>query len=313
MILMNVNNQINKAEILLKVEKGYNQAYNILSKKSKSFIFATSFLEKRQQLEVASLYAFCRRCDDIVDKNSKSDNNIRQELSALKLNIERMGKSYYSEDPMLLALNKTITENDIPKFPFYDLIYGVSIDLEVKRYDNYEALEKYCYYVAGTVGIMMTHLFHSSPNKQIISHAKDLGTAMQLTNILRDVKEDYALGRIYLPQNELREFKIDLSSEIQKKSPSKAFKSFLKKQISRTRRLYSAGRKGVKYLPGRSKYVINVAAFVYEGILDEIKNQNYPILKKRVYLPLYKKIGIAIYVKSISFFAWVTSPFKKNK
>ena len=295
-----------------KINSGYKQAYEILADKSKSFVFATSFLERKQQLEVASLYAFCRRCDDIVDKNSSSRYLVSQELAKLKESIEKMGEDYYSDDKVLLALNKTIINNNIPKYPFYDLIKGVSIDLDVKKYQDYSALEKYCYYVASTVGIMMTHLFHKNPSKNIISHAKDLGKAMQLTNILRDVKEDYNLGRVYLPQSELKEFEIDLNFEIHNKKPSKAFISFLKKQINRARKLYSRGRKGVKYLPSRSQYVVNVAALVYKGILDEIERQEYPILSRRVYLPKYKKIGIAVYLKLSSFFSWAKQLFKSN-
>ncbi|MCY3413112.1 MAG: phytoene/squalene synthase family protein [Candidatus Heimdallarchaeota archaeon] len=284
------------------IETGYSLALGVIENHSKSFSFASSFLSELDQKKVATLYAVCRRIDDIADEHKQEIHIREQELNEVEQEILAMGANYITTDPIYAALNFILYTHNIPKLHFLELIDGVRFDLNKSSIMNFAGLRNYSYHVASTVGLMMTHLFMDNPDQTTLDYAEKLGIAMQLSNILRDIKEDFEMGRVYLPLEELEAFNINLPQEIRRGTPSDDFITFLQFQIERARWYYEEGKKGIPLLPKDFQYVIRLSSDVYEGILNEIEKQDYPVLSRRVYLPKSKKLLIAFKLKLIALF-----------
>ncbi len=170
-----------------------------IAKKSKSsFYYAFNLLPAEQRDAMNTVYAFCRETDDIVDEGTISDDIKYDKLRKWRIELEKSldGQSDY---PLINKLSKTIQHFNIPLEPFFDLIKGMEMDLQKKRYLTFNDLQTYCYNVASTVGLMCIEIFgYRHPSAK--DFAINLGIALQLTNILRDVKKDAEKGRIYLTQ-----------------------------------------------------------------------------------------------------------------
>ena len=249
----------------------------IFRKGSKSFYFASLFLPKELREDSAYLYYLCRKADDIADTNS----TISKEHAARKL------QDIY-EDP---KNQHFFREKDIELKYFRDLLTGVASDLDFKQPHNFEQLYHYSYQVAGTVGVMVSQLF-GIKDKMVLKHAQYLGIAMQLTNILRDIKEDSLNDRIYIPKDDLKKFNVNIT-DIYEQKLSKELQALIREYIETTRKLYIEGNKGIEYLPQKTQTAIKIASKVYEGILDEIEDNGYNPFVKRVYVNVFKKVKIA--------------------
>jgi phytoene synthase len=265
--------------------EGFSLAEAITKKHAKTFYFASRLLTREKRLAAYAVYAICRISDDAVD-NSKNLN-----LSALEERIEDAYRNTELDDKLLLAFRKTVNKYAIPKQYFNELIQGLNMDLEKARYSNFIELYEYCYKVAGVVGLIMLDIFGYSDDKAK-NCALSLGIAMQLTNILRDIKEDYARGRIYLPQEEKDSFGVsekDISQEI----VSEKFKLLLKFQIARAREYYRKSEAGIKMLNNlNSRIVVLLMAKMYSAILNSIENIDYNIFSSRAHLNKLGKMKI---------------------
>jgi phytoene synthase len=182
----------------------------------------------------------------------------------------------------------------IPKEYFADLIRGVEMDLTGTRYRTYAELEEYCYRVASTVGLMMTRIFSPDHEGEALIHAIELGKAMQLTNILRDVGEDFRRGRVYLPAQDLERFGVQ-ETDLDRMVPTGDFRRLIKFEIERARELYDWAEAGVPLLPDDgSRLCVKLMGRTYAKILDAIEQNNYDVLSRRAYVPSFKKIQIAV-------------------
>ncbi|MBL8910849.1 MAG: phytoene/squalene synthase family protein, partial [Archangium sp.] len=178
------------------------------------------------------------------------------------------------------ALLDTVKRFHIPRQPFLDLIDGMEMDLTKHRYANWAELDLYCYRVAGVVGLMMAPLLGTTDPRALI-HAADLGRAMQLTNILRDVKEDLARGRIYLPQDELTAAGVT-DEQLRAGVITPSLEKFIRQQIDRARSLYASAAKGVPWLRGfGSMRVVRLMGSIYGGILDVIERRQLDVFSAR--------------------------------
>ena len=173
-----------------------------ISKKSKSsFYYAFNLLPEDKRDAMNTVYAFCRKTDDIVDENSDSTDLKYEKLRKWRIEFEK-SFSGNSEFALLNKLGKTISNFNIPLDPFFELIKGMEMDLQKDRYKSFDDLQLYCYRVASTVGLMCIEIFgYKHPSTK--QFAVDLGIALQMTNILRDIGKDAKNGRIYLPQEDL--------------------------------------------------------------------------------------------------------------
>ena len=181
-----------------------DEAKEIAKKSKSSFYYAFNLLPESKRDAMNTVYAFCRETDDIVDENSFSDDQKWDKLTKWRIELEKAlyGNSDYN---LLNKLSKIIQQFNIPLEPFFELIKGMEMDIQKKTYLTTEDLVQYCYRVASTVGLMCIEIF-GYKNKSTRDYAINLGVALQLTNIMRDVKKDADFGRIYLPKNDMEKF-----------------------------------------------------------------------------------------------------------
>jgi 15-cis-phytoene synthase len=243
---------------------------------SKTFYLASGLLPLEKRNAVRALYAFCRVTDDLVDRPSNESDTLER-LTQWK-QIVTEGHSSAS-DPVALAWADAQARFHIPAGYAEQLINGVARDLQQKRYATFADLAEYSYGVASTVGLMAMHIigFHSV---EAVPYAVKLGVALQLTNILRDVHEDWKAGRLYLPQDELQAF--DLTEEdIAAQICDDRWKAFMHFQVQRTRQLYDESRAGIALLRTDGRFAIAAAADLYRGILDNIEQHDGNIYNRR--------------------------------
>jgi 15-cis-phytoene synthase len=264
--------------------KAYKQAEKITAQHSKSFYFASGLLPEEKRAAVRALYAFCRKVDDIVDETSSPEQGSR--LDYWRRMVE--STSFAENDLIAAAWADTLTRYHIPRHYALQLIDGVARDLSQTRYQTFEELATYCYGVASTVGLMSMYIVGFTDN-QAVPYAIKLGVALQLTNILRDVGEDYCNGRLYLPREELAFYGIQ-ERDIAEGRVTGHWRQFMKFQIERTRQLYEESWAGVKMLEREGQLAIGAASLFYQGILDEIEKKNYDVFSRRASLNAMGKL-----------------------
>ncbi len=261
------------------------EAETITAAHSKSFFLASSLLPPEKRTAVRALYAFCRTVDDIVDESSGDDR-------AEKLTKWRqMIHSNYAPagNPVAAAWLNASTRFRIPRHYALQLIDGVARDLTQTRYQTFEDLTMYCYGVASTVGLMSMHII-GFDSREAVPYAIKLGVALQMTNILRDVGEDFQQGRIYLPREEMLAYGLS-ESEIQTGSVTPRWRQFMKFQIQRARQLYQESWAGIKMLNRDGQMAIGAASVFYQGILNDIEKHDYNVFTRRASLNAFGKLS----------------------
>lgn len=270
-------------------KRGLRLAQDITRHHAKTYYFASRFLPKEKQDPAYIVYAVCRISDEIVDNFEGTSLN---RLSRIKDDIGlAYGDAPLKED-LLLAFRQTVTGFDIPKTYFDELLEGMRMDLTMNRYETFDDLYGYCYRVAGVVGLITLKIF-GYRRKEAEKYAVDLGVAMQLTNILRDIKEDFLRGRVYLPQEELKKFNVS-EEQISRGKLDENFKSLLKFQIERARGYYADCESGIPLIAdGRCRFAVLCIREIYAAILNSIEHNHYDVFSKRCYVPSWSKAGTA--------------------
>ncbi|NOH02065.1 MAG: phytoene/squalene synthase family protein [Chloroflexi bacterium] len=267
------------------LRRAYKQAEVITAAHSKSFHLASSLLPEEKRSAVRALYAFCRTVDDIVDEvESKKDRDF--ELDYWRNVVQ--SASPPDDDLIAAAWADTLTRYHIPRHYALQLIDGVARDLSQSRYQTFDDLATYCYGVASTVGLMSMYIVGFN-NNNAVPYAIKLGVALQMTNILRDVGEDYRNGRLYLPREELIAYGIR-EEDIAAGRVSDNWRQFMKFQIERTRRLYEESWAGVKLLEREGRLAVSAASVFYSGILDDIEKRDYNVFSRHASLSALEKI-----------------------
>ena len=259
----------------------YSYDPNSLEKHGKSFYWASFFLPNKNKDAASELYSICRYFDDLAD-GAPTDQSEK-----LKSEFEQIYNNFKH------PINKFFKSNNIPIQILGDLIQGLIQDQKLVRLQTEKDLIKYSYQVAGTVGLMMQPLILVK-NKNANKHAIDLGIAMQLTNIARDIYEDAIMNRVYLPKEWLGEISIEhlKNDSINKIQPK--MKDILKKLIDLSEVYYQNGFSGMKYIPIKTRLAIFFAAKIYRAIGMKIKSNNYQYSNKRVYLNKLDKLWVTI-------------------
>lgn len=274
--------------IPLVTEKGqlaqaYEYCVELTNHHSKTFYMASALLPSDQKTAVRGLYAFCRVSDDLVDEGGK---NRLQKLQIWRQHS--LSEHPPLNDQVALAWADTRATYNIPQRYAEQLLDGVASDLTKTRYNTFAELTDYCYSVASTVGLMAMHIigYHSD---QAIPYAVKLGVALQLTNILRDVAEDWENGRLYLPQEELAEFGLT-ETDIESGVVDDRWRAFMKFQIDRIRQLYAEALPGIGLLNKNGRFAIAAAAELYQAILTNIENHDYDVFNRRAHITKWEKL-----------------------
>ena len=252
---------------------------------SKSFYLASALLPAEKRSAVRALYAFCRTVDDIVDEGIVIGRDV--ELEYWK-NLVKGIQHSRADDLVAQAWIDTCSRYNIPVQFALQLIEGVSRDLGQVRYQSFDELTTYCYGVASTVGLMSMYIV-GFKSELAVPYAIKLGVALQLTNILRDVGEDFRNKRLYLPLDELKEFNIT-EDEISRGILSEKWIKFMQFQINRARGLYKDAAKGLKYIDWDGKLSIGAAADFYQGILNSIEMNKYDVFSRRASISKWDKL-----------------------
>ena len=265
------------------LEQAYGHCETLTSYHSRSFYLASALLKGEARRSVRALYAFCRTTDDIVDET------VGDPGGALQLWRERaLSWNPPSHDLVAVAWADARAKSSIPQRYAEQLIDGVARDLYQSRYRTFEELSTYCYGVASTVGLMSMHIV-GYQSEEAVRYAVKLGVALQLTNILRDVAEDWERGRFYLPQEELAAFSLD-ESDIARGIVTDRWRQFMKFQIARARRIYEQAWPGINMLSPDGRLAIASAATFYREILTDIERHDYDVFSRRAHISKWGKM-----------------------
>lgn len=268
------------------LEKAYALCSEVAAHHSKSFYMASGLLPEEKRSATRALYAFCRTVDDIVDEGSVVGRDA--ELDYWR-GVAQGILHPRPNDLVAQAWADTRSRYHIPARYALQLIDGVARDVTQTRYKNFDDLATYCYGVASTVGLMSMYIVGFKSN-EALPYAIKLGVALQLTNILRDVGEDYRSGRIYLPKDELKTFGIR-EADLARGVVDDKWRAFMKFQIQRARELYAESEKGIPFLERDGQLAIGAASTFYQGILDAIEANDYDVFSKRASLSAWGKLS----------------------
>lgn len=244
---------------------------------ARNFYYGFALLPAAKRDALCALYAFMRHADDISDSD-RAPQDKSKHLKEWRETLDRALEGSYGGSLILPAFHHTVKKYGIPAAYFHDLLSGAEMDLSIKSYPTFELLRRYCYCVAGTVGLCCVHVFGFSDSSALEFAAK-LGIAFQLTNILRDVPEDYAMGRIYIPQEDLQRFgcsEQDLASSV----ASSAFIKVMQFEADRAWQFYAEGGPLLNLVNTDSQAALWTLVRIYSGILEKIEAIRYDVLAK---------------------------------
>jgi len=254
-----------------------------------SFYASFRFLPELKRRAIIALYAFCREVDDVVDE-CKDETVARQTLNWWRLEVSKLYQGEASH-PVTLALQNLLGEFNLAEEYLQEIIDGMEMDLNIHSYASFKDLSLYCYRAASVVGLLSAEIF-GFKNRDTLKYAHDLGMAFQLTNILRDVREDAERGRVYLPHDELEQFGVTRQNLTQPIT-SDAVKALFQLQADRAREYY---QKAFNELPEEDRYSQHIGlimAEIYLSILKEIENDEFKVLEHRIKLTPTRKLWLA--------------------
>lgn len=266
--------------------QAYAHCEAVTRQHSRTFYVASALLPKGKREAARALYAFCRVTDDIVDCSTQT-NEREKALAVWRGQISSAHPHPHS--PVCLAWSHTQATYHIPQAYAQQLMDGCARDIYQTRYQTFDELAEYAYGVASTVGLMAMHII-GFQGQEAIPYAIKLGVALQITNILRDVGEDWRNGRVYLPQEDLALFGLD-ERDIERGVVDDRWRAFMRFQIDRCRQLYADSVQGIALLDSSGRFAIGAAAHLYEAILEDIEQHDYDVFSRRARVSTWGKLS----------------------
>jgi 15-cis-phytoene synthase len=258
------------------VERSYEHCRRVARSQARNFYYSFLLLSKPQRDAMCAVYTFMRYCDDLSDGPSEATVEIMQQW---RQELESALRGQYGPNPCWPAFHDAVRRYNIPHRYFHEMIDGVSSDLEPRDIQTFDELYRYCYQVASVVGLTIVHIFgYESPQALVL--AEKCGIAFQLTNIIRDVKEDQEKGRIYLPKEDRDRY------------PDQ--RKLLALQAGRARRYYDESRPLLDLVHPRSRRSLWALIEIYSTLLDRIVQSGYNVMPKRIRLSGVEKAGIVL-------------------
>lgn len=269
------------------LDAAYMACRAVMRHHAHAFYFSSRLLPIEKQRAIWAIYAVCRTSDDLVDR-APAGSSVPDLLTAITRWEQRL-RDADETTPVIRAFTDTRRRYDVPVQPLWDLLEGVRADLTRHRYATWADLERYCYCVASTIGLLVTPVLGYDGREETLAYAARLGIAMQLTNILRDVGEDAAMGRVYLPQDEMAAFGYD-DAQLAAGAVNDNFRRLMRFQIARARELYGTSTPAIARLHRSSHLPIHAAATLYGGILGRIEAMDYQVFTARARLSKRDKV-----------------------
>jgi phytoene synthase len=255
--------------------------------RAKNFYYAFAILPEAKRNAIYAAYAFSGYVDDIADELTDADEQ-RRCLADARARL-RAAKDGEREGPLFTALGAALDAFDIPLEFFDDLVNGVEMDFTLNRYETWDDLKLYCYRVASMVGLICTSVFGTKPDPRARDFATHMGIGLQIVNIMRDVKEDAARGRVYFAREELARFGLTDQDILDGRSDDQ-FIALMEHYGARARRYFKSGKRLLPLLDLRSRMCVNVLQGVYFDILKRIEKRDYDVFSERVGLNTAEKL-----------------------
>lgn len=270
----------------------YERCRRLHADHGKTYYLATLLLPPHKRPFVNALYGFARYADDIVDRLGAEPQKKADELMAWSTRVLADLRAGSSDDPICRALVHTVRTWDIPLEHFEAFVRSMRLDLTVSEYEYFSDLEEYMYGSAAVIGLQMVPILEPL-TEEAADRAEALGIAFQLSNFLRDVGEDLDLGRLYLPQEDLRKFDVD-RRELERRVVSPQIRELIRFEIDRTRQIYRYAEEGIRMLHPSSRDCIRTAFTLYGEILDAIEDADYQVLTGRVRVGIRRRVAVAL-------------------
>jgi len=268
--------------------ESYAFCRGVARKRARNFYYSFVLLPREQSDAMCAIYAFMRYCDDLSDEPGASREAMERWRGALVNALA--GK--FDEYPAWPAFCDTVQHYQIPHEYFFQMIEGVTSDLEPRAFQTFDELYRYCYQVASVVGLCTIHVFgFESP--QALPLAEKCGVAFQLTNILRDISEDAARERVYLPAEDLRRFGVD-SHELSNQKPNEVRRRLMEFEAGRARAYYRESQPLVDMIHKRSRPALRALIGIYSRLLTRIEERNFDVFTERVGLSAAEKCWIVL-------------------
>jgi len=278
----------------------YSVCKSITRQNAKNFYYGFLVLPRRKREALCAVYAFMRRCDDIADDPKLAPDERRRQLDTWLDALHLAQQGHPTDDAILLALTDAQRRYSIPAGLLDELAHGTAMDVEetdavpdaqglTVHYGTFEDLRVYCYRVASVVGLVCIHIFgYRDPAAEPL--AERCGLAFQLTNIIRDVKEDASMGRVYLPDEDLGKFGLS-AADVLNPDPVR-LRPVLALEGDRARECYAAGDDLISYISEDSQPALWVLVHIYRGLLDKIATKQYDVFTSKIALSTWEKLRI---------------------
>lgn len=262
-----------------------------------NFYYGFLLLPQPKRRSMCALYAFLRAADDIADgpgETAAKRDALQRMRAALDASIDESPAAVFSKSKVLPALAHAVRSHAIPLRYLHEALKGVSMDLDVGEYASFEDLHEYCYHVASTVGLCCIHVWGFTPDEGRAERlAIDCGIAFQLTNIIRDVREDAERGRVYLPVTDMTRFGVSVE-QLTDDAPDQACRTLLNFEADRARAFYQRARPLEQLIDPSGRPMFRALVGIYEGLLDAIERAKFNVFGRRVALPSWRKAAIAL-------------------
>jgi len=267
------------------VEESYAWCVNVARTQAKNFYYSFLLLSPPQREAMCAIYAFMRYCDDLSDDEGIA--NRAQAMARWRNDLEGALNGHLGEHPLWPAFVDAVERYKIPHQYFFDMIAGVSSDLEPRCIQTFAELYDYCYHVASVVGLTIIHIFGFDDPKAL-ELAEKCGIAFQLTNILRDVREDYEKDRVYIPAEDFVRFHVSPATLVS----TEGFFRLMEFEANRARDYYRESAPLVALIDPRSRASLKALIGIYSRLLDKIVDSNYDVLTRRIRVPTWEKLWI---------------------
>jgi 15-cis-phytoene synthase len=274
------------------LDKSYEYCRAVARSRARNFYYSFVLLPKPQRKAMCAVYAFMRYCDDLSDDPAAGGEQARASIERWRADLDQALAGRAPDHPVWPAFRDTVERYKIPHEYFHEMIAGVTSDLEPRRIATFEELYRYCYQVASVVGLTVIHIF-GFRGDQALPLAEKCGVAFQLTNILRDVREDAERDRVYLPAEDLERYHVD-PADFRTGRRSEAFTELMRFEAARARAYYNESAPLVDMVDPHSRPSLWALIEIYSGLLTAIERRGYDVFSGRVALPARRKLWIVL-------------------
>lgn len=273
--------------------ESYRHCTRVARSRAKNFYYSFLLLEKQQRDSMCAIYAFMRQCDDLSDNPANAEKaKVGEALALWRIDLDRALRGQFGADLLWPAFHDTVARYKIPHRYFHEMVDGVVSDLEPRAMQTFEELYQYCYQVASVVGLTVIHIFgFRSPRALLL--AEKCGIAFQLTNILRDVREDAGLHRVYLPAEDLERFGVP-RSQLETGTEDDRFRKLMAFEADRAKAYYIESASLLDLVEPRSRRSLWALREIYLRLLGKLERHRYQVLSKRLNVPAFTKLSLLL-------------------